>query len=88
MEPHITIDFENDEGAVRRLLGVIEQRGFEIRSIQLPVPETEISTMTVVLKPRGEGRSVEILSRKIAGLYCVKAVQAHPAESEFERECA
>lgn len=75
MDPRITIDFENNEGEIRRILGVIEQRGFEISSIALPDGAGQAS-MTVGLKPRGAGRSVETLGRQIARLQSVKAVQA------------
>ncbi len=87
MDFRITIDFENDEGAVRRILGVIEQRGFEIVSIAMPGAEGTVS-MTVGLKPRGEGRSIEILGRQIARLHSVQNVQTTQGQTEFERECA
>lgn len=75
MEPRITIGFENGEGEIRRILGVIEQRGFEIISIALPESGNEAS-MTVGLKPRGAGRSIEILGRQISRLQSVRSVQA------------
>ena len=75
MDPRITIGFENGEGEIRRILGVIEQRGFEIMSIALPEAGKEAS-MTVGLKPRGAGRSVDVLGRQIARLQSVRSVQA------------
>ncbi len=78
MEPRISIDFENDEGAVRRILGVIEQRGFEIHSIALPGAEG-LASMTIGLKPRGS-RSLDILGRQIARLHCVRRVRDHEGQ--------
>ena len=74
MEPRMSIDFENAEGEIRRILGVIEQRGFEIRSIALPDSDGE-ARITVGLKPRGQGRSLDVLGRQIARLHNVKGVQ-------------
>jgi acetolactate synthase regulatory subunit len=74
MDPRITIDFENGEGEIRRILGVIEQRGFEISSIALPDFDGQ-ARIIVGLKPRGQGRSLDVLGRQIARLHNVRGVQ-------------
>lgn len=82
MEPQITVEFRNGEGEIRRILGVIEQRGFEIVSIALPQDEgREDARMTIGLRPRGAGRSVETLGLQLTRLQNVRAVQAPQSEA-------
>lgn len=69
----IRIEFDGAEGALRRLLGVIEARGFDVRAMSM---EADIggSDMTVGIAPRDDGRCVDILSRQIARLHGVRRV--------------
>lgn len=69
----IKIEFDDAEGALRRLLGVIEARGFDVRAMSM---EADIggSDMTVGVAPRDEGRCVDVLSRQIARLHGVRRV--------------
>lgn len=87
MDPRIIIDFENEEGVIRRILGVIEQRGFVITSIAFPESEG-LCRLTAGLKARGEGRSLEVLGRQLARLHSVENVQVPQGQTEFDRECA
>ena len=69
----IRIEFDGAEGAIRRLLGVIESRGFHVRTMSMEA-DLDGSDMTVGVAPRDEGRCVDILSRQIARLHGVRRV--------------
>ena len=69
----IRIEFDGAEGALRRLLGLIESRGFDVRAMSM---ESGVagSDMTVGVAPRDGGRCVDVLSRQIARLHGVQRV--------------
>jgi len=69
----LNIEFDSREGAVRRLLGVIEARGFQVRTMSMGA-DIEMSNMTVGLTPRDEGRCLDVLSRQIARVHGVRRV--------------
>ena len=81
----IRIEFDSVEGAIRRLLGVVEQRGFEVRSMSVG-SDMDNSRMTLGLAPRDAGRSLDILSRQIARVEGVRTVVRVNAAAPFERE--
>lgn len=70
---HIRIEFLCGEGTLRRLLGVIETRGYNIRSMQLG-SDMDRSAMTLSIDPRDGGRRIETLLRQIARVYEVENV--------------
>ena len=69
----IKIEFDGAEGALRRLLGVIEARGFDVRAMSMEA-DLNGSDMTVGVAPRDEGRCVDVLARQIARLHGVRRV--------------
>lgn len=69
---HIRIEFRCAEGALRRILGVIESRAFAVRSMQMG-SDGESSTMTLALAPRDPFRKVEVLLRQVERLEDVEA---------------
>lgn len=69
----ISIEFDFREGAIRRLLGVIEARGFQVRTMSMGA-DIESSNMTVGVTPRDEGRCLDVLSRQIARVQGVRHV--------------
>ncbi len=74
----IKIEFDTNEGAIRRLLGVIESRGFEVRTMSMGA-DINRSNMTVGVAPRDASRCVDILSRQIARVHGVRQVMRAPA---------
>ena len=68
---HIRIEFRCAEGALRRILGVIEARAFEVRSMQMG-SDGDRAVITLALAPRDETRRVETLLRQIDRLQDVE----------------
>jgi acetolactate synthase II small subunit len=83
----LNIEFDSSEGAVRRLLGVIEARGFQVRAMSMGT-DIERSRMTVGLTPRDPGRCLDILSRQIARIQGVRHVAPMRAAPTVVREAA
>lgn len=69
----ISIEFDFAEGIVRRLLGVVEARGFRVRTMTMNT-DIESSSMTLGLSARDEGRRIDVLSRQITRLQGVRGV--------------
>ena len=62
---HIRIRFETREGMLRRVLGLIEARGFAIRSMQLTSDERH-SVATLGLRAIDDSRRIEKLLRLLS----------------------
>ena len=69
---HIRIELRCAEGALRRVLGVIEARAFAVRSMQMG-SDGDRSVMTLALEPADETRRIETLMRQLARLHDVEA---------------
>lgn len=67
---HIRITFQSGEGTLRRVLGLIEARGFNVRSMQMG-SDMDTSTMTVAIDPRDGTRRTATLLRQIQRLHLV-----------------
>ena len=68
---HVRIEFHCAEGALRRILGVIEARGFTVRSMQMG-SDGDRSMMTLALAPKDPFRKAEVLMRQVARLQDVE----------------
>ena len=64
---HMNVGMHNRDGALLRLIGLVERRGFRVRGL-----DTELSCdgtcMEVELELSGPGRDVENLSRQVQKL--------------------
>lgn len=69
---HVRIEFRDAEGALRRILGVIESRAFAVRSMQMG-SDGESAAMTLALAPRDPFRKVEVLLRQVERLEDVES---------------
>lgn len=74
---NLTIEFDSAEGSIRRLLGVIEARGFQVRNMTMG-SDLERANITVGITPRDDGRCVNVLSRQIARVSGVHHVASFP----------
>jgi len=75
MTCRIDIDFRRGEGAVLRLIGLVERRGFVVRALTLPETRAGASArLTLHLAPRDAGRRVETICAQLAKMYEVEAV--------------
>ena len=69
---HVRIEFRCAEGALRRILGVIEARGFAVRSMQMGSDE-ERSIMMLALTPQDESRRVDTMLKQVQRLHDTEA---------------
>ncbi|WP_370177631.1 ACT domain-containing protein [Alteriqipengyuania sp.] len=69
---HIRIEFACAEGALRRTLGVIEARGFSVRSMQMG-SDGDAAVTTLALAPLDPFRKVETLLRQLERLHEVES---------------
>ena len=74
MSAEIRIDFAMAEGALLRLLGQIERRGFEVRGIALQAAEGE-GHLALDVAPRDPGRRLEVIAAQLRRLHDVRHVQ-------------
>ncbi|MEC8178597.1 MAG: ACT domain-containing protein [Pseudomonadota bacterium] len=68
---HIRIEFACEEGALRRTLGVIEARGFSVRSMQMG-SDGDRAVMTLALAPMDRSRRIDTLLRQLDRVYAVE----------------
>lgn len=74
----ICIEITRVEGAIQRLFGLIERRGFELTSFNMPEVHPHGSNdayhVTVGITPRDASRSVDVLSRQIGRLHGIRRI--------------
>jgi len=74
----ICIELTRSEGAIQRLFGLIERRGFELCSFHMPEAHPQGSNdamqVTVGVSPRDPSRSIDVLSRQIERLHGIKKI--------------
>lgn len=61
------------EGAMVRLLGLVERRGFSVTALNAHSDEAG-QQVEITMQVRSAGRSVDTLTRQIAKLYDVRSV--------------
>ncbi len=77
----LNIEIFETEGALVRLLGLIERRGFTIASMAMSAPSNGSARVTVDVAARGGVRQIDVLTRQIERLFDVHAVSG-PAPAE------
>ena len=80
MTGRVLINFAPGEGAVVRVLGLVERRGFSLCSLTMEECSGGAS-MTLDLEPRDPSRRVDVLARQICRLihvHSVSVVTANP----------
>ena len=83
---HIRIEFRCAEGALRRTLGVVEARGFSVRSMQMG-SDGDAGVMTLALAPLDPTRKVERLLRQLERRLGVdRAPIVHEVHRELRRQ--
>jgi acetolactate synthase regulatory subunit len=69
----IVIDFAAAEGAVLRMLGLVERRGFEVRGISMGQQDGR-GSLTLDVQPRDESRRLEVVAGQLKRLNEVRNV--------------
>ena len=73
MSGRVVIDFRPEEGAVPRIVGLVERRGFELRGISMIG-----NALTLELEPRDPSRRLDLLDRQLCRLDGVSQVSVFP----------
>jgi len=85
MTADIVIDFTRSEGAVLRLIGQVERRGFEVTSMTMAEHGAGPARLTLGVAPRDAARSFDTLSRHVAKIHGVTSVRAAARAPFMER---
>nr|WP_314446768.1 ACT domain-containing protein [uncultured Sphingomonas sp.] len=80
MTARLHVDFRPAEGAMLRILGLIERRGYRIRELTLAEQQAR-SSLSILIEPRDDGRRPEIVARQVRNLFDVSAVTLNPTPS-------
>jgi acetolactate synthase II small subunit len=82
----LVVEFIAEEGALVRMLGVVERRGFIVRrTVMAELPCGRRATLALTVEPRDAGRSVETLALQLGRIHGVGRVHH---ESTFIRDKA
>ena len=82
----LVVEFTAEEGALVRMLGVVERRGFIVRrTVMAELPCGRRATLALTVEPRDAGRSVETLALQLGRIHGVGRVHH---ESTFIRDKA
>lgn len=74
MKHTLNISFEADEGAMLRLLGVVQRRGYAVEGIAMPESESSLKTVALTVCSMSSNDRIEILMRQIERLHEVRQV--------------
>ena len=83
MTTQINIDFLPAEGAVVRLIGLVERRGYELDAVNY-APATGAHTLSMTVRARPGLRRIETLKAQIARVYGVVSVSEITAAPRLE----
>lgn len=73
MSDRIEITFSPGEGAVLRMLGLVERRGFLVRGIAMTAAADRAS-LALDVEPRDPGRHLDVVARQLGRLIDVLSV--------------
>jgi acetolactate synthase II small subunit len=73
MNHTLRMNIQKVEGAIIRLLGLIERRGFSVTAMHAHTDDTN-QQVEITVHLHSAGRSVDILARQIEKLYDVRSV--------------
>ncbi len=77
MNGRLTIDLDMAEGALLRVLGVVERRGFMIKSVAMNEhADGALASMIVEVVPRGAERRLDVLVPFVQRLHEVRSINA------------
>ena len=74
MNGRLEIGFAMNEGAVMRLLGVVERRGFEVRGISMAEAKDGEGAIALEVRARDASRSLDIVAGQLQRLHDVRKV--------------
>ena len=74
MTARIDIAFAPAEGAVLRMLGLVERRGFALRAVAMSEAE---GALRIEVEPRDAGRRLDVIAAQLRRLVEVRTVTTH-----------
>ena len=83
MTGRIEIDFAPAEGAVLRMLGLVERRGFEVRGIEMAQREGQ-GSLSLEVEPRDSSRRLSIVAAQLRRLLEVRNVSVSSPEGALQ----
>ncbi|RMF11937.1 MAG: hypothetical protein D6757_10395 [Alphaproteobacteria bacterium] len=84
MTATLAIEIDHSHGAMLRVLGMIERRGWRVKALTMMPAGNAGQHMTIALEPQPwRPGSLEVLKRQIARLLCVRAIE-NGAEPRIE----
>ena len=73
MTERLTIDFTPAEGAVVRMIGLVERRGYFVRGLAMN-EQADSASLTMDVEPRDANRRVQVVAAQLGRLVDVKHV--------------
>ena len=73
MTERLTIDFTPAEGAVVRMIGLVERRGYVVRGLAMN-EQANSASLTIDVEPREASRRAPVLAQQLVGLVDVQSV--------------
>ena len=73
MTARLTIDFTPAEGAVIRMIGLVERRGYIVRGLAMNEAGANAS-LTIDVEPRDASRRVDVVAQQLGRLVDVNKV--------------
>ena len=80
MSERIEISFNPGEGAVLRMLGLVERRGFAVSGIAM-TSTPHGSSLALDVEPRDPSRRLDVIARQLCRLVDVQSVAVSPKNS-------
>lgn len=73
MSERLVVSFTPAEGAVVRMLGLVERRGYAVRGVNME-ERGDRASMTIDLEPRDPARRLDVVARQLDRLVDVDSV--------------
>ncbi|UUR08349.1 ACT domain-containing protein [Sphingomonas glaciei] len=80
MNARLDVDFVPAEGAMLRILGLIERRGYRIHELTLSERPQRSSSLSMLIEARDAGRQPDIVARQVGNLFDVSSVTLSPSQ--------
>ena len=78
----IEIDFAMNEGAVLRMLGLVERRGFEVRGIRMAEAAGGAGSLALDVHARDASRSLAVIAGQLKRLHDVRNVTCTDSQDQ------
>ena len=79
MTGRIHVDFDAGEGALLRLVGLVERRGFAVSGISMGAANGR-GSLSLDVEPRDSSRRLEVIAAQLRRLHDVRNVSIIPCE--------